>query len=166
MLAHLLSNSEVADVVKLCSPSLFTVLSVREVMGELRALAASRSQAKHQALVREHADVHVAFGVQMGAQAVLGRSLREYKTGVPNEREGTFDAKTVGEAALALYFRELFRFEETLIDFRPAAMYTNANDSTLAWAPAPMSVTWNHEFIANLRGVYSPKTGLRQKLTY
>jgi hypothetical protein len=146
MIAHLLANTEVADVLKLCSPSLFKVLSVREVMGQVQALSASRSETRHQTLVNAHGRVHLNYGVHGGAQAALGRPLEQH----------TFvqlgDAKHIGEAALRLYFRELFHFDETLIDFRASGM--RVNDSNLGWTPAPMSVEWNRDFIRNLRSVY------------
>jgi hypothetical protein len=144
MIGHLLRNTDVADVVKLCSPSLFNVLSMRAVMGELRALSASRAEATHRALLLSHGQAHRACGVEVGGS---GEFASPSKTG-----SSAAENKAFGEAVLRLYFRELFDFDETLIDFRPSAL--NFRQATLRWLPAPMSIGWDPKFIASLRGVY------------
>jgi hypothetical protein len=146
MLSHLLRNASVRDVVKLCSPALFSVLSTRSVLAEVGKLSASRDLKHHDALVQAHTPMHARHGLVVEQRGV-GRSLAEGA-----ELPASMNAKTVGEAVLQTYFRELLGFDDMLIDLRPSSMYAEATQ--LMWVPAPMSVAWHPEFVRPLRGVY------------
>ena len=141
MLLELLKRSDIGDVLKLCSPSLFKVLSVGDMTRAIRALMGSRSEKTHAPLLARHGPLH-AGDAGMVFESKAGSTLAAKPS----------NAKALGDTVLRIYFRELLGPPDTLLDLRPSAFH--AEGDVLGWAPAPGSVTWDPAFITPLRGMY------------
>jgi hypothetical protein len=141
MILNLLRHSEFSDLAKLCSPSLFRVLSASAVAGSVKALMASRAPGPHAALCERHASLHEADDVGFDAP------------GAPIATKRDEAARTAtGERLLRLYFRQLLHAEDALLDMRPSAF--GLRESGLTWTPAPLSVRWDPAFLGGLRDTY------------
>jgi hypothetical protein len=141
MILNLLRHSEFADLAKLCSPSLFRVLSASAVARSVKALMASRAPAPHAALCARHAPLHEDDGV------------RFQPPGTPIASPLDEAARTeTGGRLLRLYFRQLLHADDALLDLRPTAF--GLRDGGLTWTPAPLSVAWDPAFLGGLRDTY------------
>ncbi len=141
MILNLLRQSEFADLAKLCSPSLFRVLSASAVARSVKALMASRAPGLHAALCARHATLHEADGIRFEPRGASLDTLRDEAARIE-----------AGGRLLRLYFRELLHADEALLDLRPASF--GLRGTAMTWTPAPLSVTWSGVFLGGLRDTY------------
>lgn len=57
-----------------------------------------------------------------------------------------------GDAALRLYFRQILRWDEVVVDLRAAAFRSSGAD--LSWSPRPLWARWDPRFRDGLRELY------------
>jgi len=142
MILHLLRRSEFSDLAKLCSPSLFSVVSSSGVVRTVSALRASRAPEKHAPVRARHAALHARDGILLAAPG-RGADERAALTGAPEK---------VGGVLLRLYFRQLFESEDALLDLRPSTFA--GGEGGLVWMPSALTVRWEPTFLAGLRDTY------------
>ena len=135
MFLHLLRTSEFGDLAKLCSPSLFSVLSASAVARSVKTLMASRS-----------ADIHAAICARQGV--LHARDRVRIVSALPQSSAAPSEARAREDAGSSL----LLVSDDALLDMRKNAFAFS--DGATTWAPKPLSVTWQPAFIGGLRDTY------------
>jgi hypothetical protein len=60
----------------------------------------------------------------------------------------------IGQLALELYFAQLFRGDEALLDLRPSSFGVDESGDAV-WRPPPIYVCWDQVFVQGIRDVYA-----------
>jgi len=139
---ELLRRTEWALFLDLVSPSFFEVLPGGVLRRELATLFSStRDRSGFGGLRR-------AQGPELEA---LGITWAEWGRGTPSPLDAPARRRQ-GQAALRLYFRQLLRWDEVVVDLRSAAFALEAD--RLHWAPRALWTRWEPGFRDGIRDIY------------
>lgn len=139
-----LSVGDLGRLKDFVSPSFFDVVPARTLWGEGRRLLASRRDTTGfaQLIERMHP---VVSGPPVGLEVVNPATL---DPGPPDEAP-----KRRGETMLRLYFAQLAHLDVAALDLRYASFRWESDH--LQWAPQPLSVQWDADFICGIRDLYA-----------
>lgn len=135
----------------LATPSFFEVVPMRSLWTQGRELLAStKDEAAFERLLRRVDAVLSEADVPLRARPVADAPASSPSPSDPEQ------ARRRGELVLRLYFAQLGRTDQTALDLRQARFHPSDDtaDPRLLWAPRPLSVTWDPEFLAGIRGLY------------
>ena len=97
----------------------------------------------------------------VGTQAILTDAkmpvcIRGASTDAPLCTSAGLPPEKIGELLLEIYFRQIFHASTALLDFRSTSFSVQdaTGNAVLSWAPSPLFVHWDPEFIANVRSMY------------
>jgi len=144
LLVRAVQNTEWRQLLDFVSPSLFDVMPMRELLAqgrELGANAAGRSFAG----VRERAQARL----DTADLAVRLEPNRSLEPPVPSLR------RALGQRALEVYFAQLLRGDEALLDLRFACWTQREPEAAPVWAPRPLWLSWDPEFLGGVRDLYA-----------
>lgn len=139
-----LSVGDLGRLKDFVSPSFFDVVPARVLWSEGRRLVASRRDSAGFSQVVEQLQA-VVTGPPVEVEIVEPKALAKLS--------GAQAPKLQGETVLRLYFAQLFGLDRAALDLR-AANFRWAGEH-LQWAPPPLSVHWDKDFILGIRDLYS-----------
>ncbi len=139
-----LSVGDLGRLKDFVSPSFFDVVPARVLWSEGRRLLASRRDAAGFSRVVEQLQ-SVASGPPVGLELVDPQTL--------GQTAAHEDPKRQGETVLRLYFAQLAHLDHAALDLRHANFRWNGDH--LRWAPPPLWVQWDADFIRGIRDLYS-----------
>ena len=149
---HLFKTIQKSDwgyLLDFVSPAFFEIIPPFGLAKEIKNLMATRFLSNKSASPA----IHFQFeGVQLKSLPDnLGLKLNQVADLKPAQK------KKMGELILALYFHQIFHFEEFYLDFRPARFFVTKKSKTLTlnWQPKNLMVKWDLDFQCALRNVYT-----------
>ncbi len=152
MLIRAVKGTEWSQFLDYVSPSFFEVVPLTGLLAqgrEIAANAAGRSVGAVRDEVRGHIEKR-AVAVQLLAPDELPPGA---ECGVA---EGELDeeaARALGQRALEVYFAQIFASDVSIVDLR-SSRWASGDGTAAFWAPRPMWVRWESDFLAGMRDLY------------
>lgn len=151
---RLLAGSEFSTLASLVSPALLDLITPREISA--RAVQLARNWSDHEGyrtLLGARQRLLTAQGVELILSPVEPprRSLWPFRHHEPHP--GPPPRGMSGEAALGLFFQQIFAGSGVLLDFR-RSRFAEGEGGRLSFRPLPLWTTWQQDFQHSLRDMY------------
>ncbi len=141
---ELLRKTEWSLFLDLVSPSFFEVLPGRVLREELGKLLSSARDRAGFARLRAARSAELRPTGLVWAERTSGAGA-----GAPLDEE---DRRRQGQAALRLYFHQLLRWDEVVVDLRSVAF--RSSPGSVTWSPRPLWTRWEPRFREGVRDLY------------
>ena len=149
MVRRALRDTSWSHLVDYASPALFDVIPARALLAQSRELFSNRGNKKLFSQVREEAGAllrerGIDVDLTDGPEGAGGTALAQLSPDARSE---------IGERILTIYFTQVFRSPDALLDLR-AAKFAATEGGSLIWQPGALYLRWQPDFLEGVRGLY------------
>jgi hypothetical protein len=149
MVQRALRGTSWSHLIDYASPALFDVIPTRALLAQSRELLSNRGNKERFAQVRE------ATGALLRERGIDAELVdRTKRAGGRAHADLPLDVRSeLGERILKIYFTQVFRSPDALLDLRAEKVATTERGG-LFWQPGALYLRWQPDFLEGVRGLY------------